>query len=132
MILWQIIIPKLPLKFPPIKTLQMTPSHLDKWLFKASFKKGQNFSSKGGIPLSKHHDLYFSLRNFDSPFFSHIMFAHELLAYLETTKIFFESRPITLSNFTSIFELFKINFYLGKTISRCSGNTSGHRAINGA
>ena len=50
MILGQITIPKLPLKFPPIKTLQVTPSHLDMWIFKASFQEGQNFSSKGGTP----------------------------------------------------------------------------------
>ena len=50
MILGQITISKLPLKFPPIKTLQVAPSHLDKCLFKASFQEGQNFSSKGGTP----------------------------------------------------------------------------------
>ena len=50
MILGQITIPKLPLKFPPIKTLQVAPSHLDKWLFKASFKEGRNFSSKDATP----------------------------------------------------------------------------------
>ena len=50
MILGQITIPKLPLKFPPIKTLQVAPSHLDKFILKSSFQEGQNFSSKGDTP----------------------------------------------------------------------------------
>ena len=50
MILGQITIPKLPLKFPPIKALEMVPSHHDKWIFKASFQEGQNLSSKGSTP----------------------------------------------------------------------------------
>ena len=36
--------------FLPIKTLHMRPLHLGKWLFKASFQEGQNFSLKGGTP----------------------------------------------------------------------------------
>ena len=51
MILGQIAIPKLSLKFSSIKNYQVAPSHLDKWLFKASFKEGQNVSSKDDIPL---------------------------------------------------------------------------------
>ena len=54
MILRQITIPKLSLKFPKIKTLQMAPSHLDKWLFRYPFK-GVKISPQKLAPLEETH-----------------------------------------------------------------------------
>ena len=64
------------------------------------------------------------------------IFADELLAFKEATKIFSQSKAITSPNVTSIFDLLlnQLNtsiIALGNPFSRCDGKANEHRAVNG-